>query len=497
MIEISNESMKTHLKLHSFGFLTLMCSLVFQCAQTKQDQFSYNKAKELEAEGWKQVPRILERIVPPSFAGNEFNIMDFGAKGDSTTNSLSAMMKAVEACNEAGGGKVIVPPGQFYMEGPIHLKSNVHVYLEKGARIFFTNDYEKYLPAVKVRWEGTVCYNFSPLIYAYQQENIAISGEGEIDGAARDWSFEWRKLQKPEKDRLRKMGNDTIPEEQRVFANGFLDLDGDGKDDGYGDGKLHYLRPTLVELYECKNILIEGLSFKNSPFWTIHPVFSRNVTIRNLTIYGEVLNDDGVDPDSCEDVLIEGCVIQTRDDAISIKAGRDQDAWNRMGSKNIVVRNNRLLSGANALCIGSEMSGGVENVFAENNFIANGKHALNFKCNLDRGGQVQKVYLRNTEIESCQDAMFIFRMDYHGYRGNNFPTKFNDFFVSGIRCGTVEKRPFKIVGVPSEPITRVLLDDIEVEEAGGESQLEHTQAIIFNDVRVEGQVFGPLNKNDE
>ena len=467
--------------------LLLLMAFISKCTPSSEDDFTYERAKALETEGWKQVPAILERIVPPSFASNEFTLTDFGAVGDSITNSLPAMMKAIEACNEAGGGKIIVPPGQYFMEGPIHMKSNVHIYLSEGARIFFTSDHEKYLPAVKVRWEGTVCYNFSPLIYAYQQANIAITGEGEIDGAAKDWSVEWRKVQKPEKDLLRKMGNDTIPEEQRVFANGFLDLDRDGEDDGFGDGKLHYLRPSLVLFYECENILIEGLSFKHSPFWTIHPVFSKNITIRNIDVYGEVLNDDGIDPDSCEDVLIEGCTVETHDDAISIKAGRDQDAWDRPGSQNIIIRNNKLLSGVNALCIGSEMSGGVKNVFAENNTISDGKHALNFKCNLDRGGQVEKVYIRNTTIESCDEAMFIFRMDYHGYRGNNFPTKFNDFFVSGIQCGKVEEKPFKIVGVEDEPIKRVFLNDIKIQEAGTQSQIEYTSEILFNNVYVNGE----------
>ncbi len=470
--------------LYHLQVFAILAFLFFQCSVPSEPDFSYQKAKLLEAEGWAKVPAILERIVPPTFINNEFIITDFGAVGDSLTNSLPAITRAIDMCHEAGGGKIVVPPGQFFMDGPIHMKSNVHIYLSEGSRIFFTSDHTKYLPAVKVRWEGTVCYNFSPLIYAYQQTNIAITGEGEIDGAAKDWSVEWRKVQKPEKDLLRQMGNDTIPVEQRVFANGFLDLDGDGEDDGYGDGKLHYLRPSLVVFYECENILLDGVSFKNSPFWTVHPVFSKNVTIRNINVFGEVLNDDGIDPDSSEDVLIEGCTVVTHDDAISIKAGRDQDAWNRSGSKNIIIRDNDLLSGVNALCIGSEMSGGVMNVFAENNRIAGGKHALNFKCNLDRGGQVQKVYLRNTEIESCDEAMFIFRMDYHGYRGNHFPTKFNDFFVSGITCEKVEEKPFKIVGVSDEPISRVLLDDIKVGEAGMDSEIEFASDIVFNEVYV-------------
>ena len=447
------------------------------------------QASQLQEDGWSELSTILNRIKPPEIPAKTFNVQTFGAKGDSVTNDLPAILKAIATCADEGGGKVVIPGGQYFMKGPIHLKSNFNLHLEPDARIFFSQDPADYLPAVKVRWEGTVCYNYSPLIYGFQLKNLAITGSGLIDGAAREWSKAWRKQQKLDKDRLRQMGNDTIPENHRVFANGYLDLDGDGQDDGHGDRLQHYLRPTLIELYECENILLEDFSIKESPFWTVHPVFSKNVTIRNLNVSGGVLNDDGVDPDSCEDVLIEGCEIQTLDDAISIKAGRDQDAWHRPGSKNIVIRNNRLLSGVNTLCIGSEMSGGVSNVFAENNFIANGKHAINFKCNLDRGGQVQRVFIRNMEIKSCRDAMLIFRMDYHGYRGNHFPTKFNDFFVSGITCGKVEKKPFKIVGVADQPIERIYLSNVTVEHAGEQSEFEFTENLIFDNVVIGGTSF--------
>ncbi|MBV6647307.1 MAG: glycoside hydrolase family 28 protein [Cyclobacteriaceae bacterium] len=461
-------------------------AMINSCSSQKNDAFSYNQAKALEEAGWQQVPEILARIIPPTFREQTFNVTQFGAKGDSTTDNREAINNTIKACSERGGGQVLIPAGQYFVDGPIILLSNVNLHIAQNARLYFSSNPDSYLPAVKVRWEGTMCYNYSPLIYGFQLENVALTGKGTIDGAAREWSREWRKVQKPDKNRLRQMGNDKIPDDQRVFGNGYLDLDGDGKDDGFGDGQQHFLRPSLIELIECKNILFEDLTITESPFWTVHPVFCKNVTIRNLKVFGVVLNDDGVDPDSSEDVLIEGCEIQTRDDAISIKAGRDQDAWDRPGSKNIIVRNNRLLSGANALCIGSEMSGGVENIFAEDNYIANGMHALNFKCNLDRGGQVQRVFLRNTKVESCRDAMFIFRMDYHGYRGNNFPTKFNDFFVSNITCGNVEKKPFKIVGVEAEPITRVMLDNIKIEKAGEESAIEFADQLVLNKVMIEG-----------
>jgi polygalacturonase len=441
---------------------------------------------EKQNQGWNSMEQILSRIQAPSFPDKTFMVKDHGLIGDGKSDNCSAMRKLLDEVSTNGGGTILFPSGKFFFDGPIHLKSNIHLKLNDGALIYFGQNAEKYLPSVKVRWEGTVCYNYSPLIYGYQLKNVAITGEGSIDGAALRWSKEWRKNQNPDKKILRQMGNDLVPEQQRVFGNGFLDLDKDGKDDGFGDGKQHLLRPSLLELYECENILLQGVEFKNSPFWTIHPVFSKNITIDGITVYGESLNDDGVDPDSSEDVLIQNCTIQTHDDAISIKAGRDQDAWNRPGSKNMIIRNNRLLSGVNAFCIGSEMSGGVENLFIYNNTIKDGKHALNFKCNLDRGGEVKNIYIRDLDIESCDEAMFIFRMDYHGYRGNNYPTKFQNFFVSEIKCQSVEGTAFKIVGVRDEPIKNILLKNIEINSAGKATEVKHAQNIVFYQVNVNG-----------
>ena len=479
------------MRRHNFYLLILLSlGFLFQACQSDHtESFTYKQAKKLESKAWDELPGILDRIIPPQFPDRQVLVSDFGGIGDSVTNNYKAFEKAINDLAVSGGGMLKVSPGQYFIDGAIHLKSHINLHIEEGARIFFSNNPDSYLPAVKVRWEGTVCYNYSPLIYGYQLENVAITGKGIIDGTANAWSKEWREHQNPDKARLRQMGNDTVPEQQRVFAKGYLDLDGDDEDDGYGDGMQHYLRPTLIELYECEAVLIEGLTLRDSPFWTVHPVFSKNVTLKNLKIYGESLNDDGIDPDSSEDVLIEGCEIRTHDDAIAIKAGRDQDAWDRPGSRNIIVRNNHLLSGVNALCIGSEMSGGVEGLYIYDNYIADGKHALNFKCNLDRGGQVQKVYIKDIEIESCQDAMFIFRMDYQGYRGNHFPTKFNDFYVSGIQCKEVAKTPFRIVGVEEEPITRILLDNITIDEAGEESVIEFAESLVFNEVRIQGSLL--------
>ncbi|MEM1359999.1 MAG: glycosyl hydrolase family 28 protein, partial [Bacteroidota bacterium] len=339
-----------------------------------------------------------------------------------------------------------------------------------------------------------VAYNFSPFIYANGKHNIAITGKGTIDGGAAAWSQEWRTKQNADKDRLRQLGSDLLPDQQRVFGHGFLDLDGDGKDDGFGSGQLHYLRPSLIELYECQNILIEGVNLRGSCFWTTHPVFSKNVTIRNLTIFGGYLNDDGINPDSCEDVLIENCQIKTKDDAISIKAGRDQDAWSRQGTKNVIIRNCRLNSEVNALCIGSEMSGGVAEVFAENCQILSGKHAFNFKSNLDRGGTVKEVFVRNMTVDSLAEEFLIFRMDYHGYRGNNYPTKFRDFYFQNIKARLLETQAFKIVGVPKAQIERLWLQHIQLKEASGLGGQADSRDVLLDNVRVNGVAIKALGR---
>ena len=469
-----------------YYILTLGIILIFGCKPSTS--FDVNEALILEQKGWEQIPKILDRIIPPDFPDQSVNVQDFGGL-PGLPDARPGIQKAIIAMAKNGGGKVMIPNGNYTLKGPVHLFDNINLHLEEDATLIFDTVPSYYTPLVKVRWEGTVCWNYSPFIYAYRKKNIALTGKGTINGQSLSFWYKWRANQNPDKKVLRQMGNDLVPEDQRVFGNGFLDLDNDGKDDGFGDGKSHLLRPTLIEFYECENILISGLTLKESPFWTVHPVFCKNVTIRDLKIYGGFLNDDGIDPDSNEDVLIEDCYIETEDDAISIKAGRDQDAWNRSGSKNIIIRNCTLNSGVNAFCIGSEMSGGVENIFVEDCKILHSRHGLNFKCNLDRGGQVKNVYLRNLEMDTCKEAMFIFRMDYHGYRGNHYPTKFNDFFASNITCQFTPKLGFKIVGVPEEPIRRIFLRNITLDHAGLSNELTNVEDIIIKNVLVKGETW--------
>lgn len=456
--------------------LLLLCAL-WGFAGYKVD-LSFNEpfARKLAKRAWADLPERLTHIEPVVQADK---VNTLNPLSNPQEDARPMIQEAIDEAFNTGGGRIILSAGDYFSKGPIHLRSRVQLHLELGSKLRFSDRTQDYLPLVKVRWEGTVCWNWSPLIYAYQAEHIAITGEGEIDGNGQNWSQEWRKLQKADQILLRQMGNDLIPEDQRIFGNGVL-----GKE---GDGQMHYLRPSLIVFYECSNILLEGLTLRNSPFWTVHPVFSKDIHINGLRIFGGYLNDDGIDPDSCEDVLIENCYIETHDDAISIKAGRDQDAWNRPGSRNIIVRNCELASLVNAFCIGSEMSGGVREVFFENSRILKGKHGVNFKCNLDRGGEVTQVFIRNLQLDTVSAALLMFRMDYHGYRGNHFPTSFNHIFLQNLRCKDAGQFGLKIVGVEDAPIERILLDHIRIEQADTNALLIHSKDIIMRRVFINGE----------
>nr|WP_297917255.1 glycosyl hydrolase family 28 protein [uncultured Allomuricauda sp.] len=234
------------------------------------------------------------------------------------------------------------------------------------------------------------------------------------------------------------MGNDKIPLEERIFGEG------------------HYLRPSTIEFINCKNILLEDFSVKGSPFWTIHPVLSENITIRSLNIGAGTTNDDGIDPESCKNVLIENCVIHTHDDCVALKAGRDQDGWPYPPTENIIVRNSTFNTEVGSgFCIGSEMSAGVRNVFVENcELTKSGKHAFQFKSNPDRGGFIENVFMRNIDVGTVKYG-FEFTTDYKGWRGNEYFTKYQDFYFQDIQIEEATDKSIVIKGRPENRIRRV------------------------------------------
>lgn len=451
-----------------------------------QQSCKTNESNTASVDPWSQMDTILARIVPPTFPDKNFNITDYGAKGDSVTDCTEAFAKAIAACNAAGGGKVIVPEGKF-STGPIHLKSNVNLYVSKGAVVLFSRDTKKYLPQVYTRFEAVELMNYSPLIYAYEQENIAITGEGELNGQANDenwwfWKGRWghagqeRELkegapsQKEANERLKKMAEDGVPVKDRIF--------------GEGD----YLRPNFVQPYKCKNVLIEGVTIKESPMWIIHPVLCENVTIRKVKVISHGPNSDGCDPESCKDVLIEDCLFDTGDDCIAIKSGRDHDGRRvNVPSENIIVRGCTMKDGHGGVVIGSEISGNVRNVFAENCEMSSPylDRALRLKSNSRRGGIIENVFMRNVNVGAVADAVVHVYMFYANETGDNHPTVRN----IQVKNVTSKKSDYGIYIEAEEdyPVEGIVIEDCSFENVAKGNMIKGYKDLKLKNVKINGE----------
>jgi polygalacturonase len=365
------------------------------------------RASQAAADPWHRVPPILRRIVPPAFPARDFPVTEHGAAGDGVRDCTSAFQRAIQACHTAGGGRVVVPPGRF-LTAAIHLKSSVNLHVREGATILFIPDPARYLPPVLTRYEGNDCYNYSPFIYARDQTDVAITGGGAIDGQAN--VPVWQEMNQSEKDQeaLREMAEKGVPVEKRVF------------------GPSHTLRPNMIQFYRCSSVLIEGVTVKNAPMWSIHPVLCKNVTIRAVTVDSHVANGDGIDPESCADVLIKDCTLSTRDDGIVLKAGRNADGRRvNVPCENVVVQGCRVLNASgdvrNGLAIGSEMSAGVRNVFFEDCTVSDRLRGISFKTNTLRGGFIEDIYFRNVHFDNLRAPVLLIDMEFGGDKGPHAP----------------------------------------------------------------------------
>ncbi|MCL6220546.1 glycoside hydrolase family 28 protein [Zunongwangia pacifica] len=339
-------------------------------------------------------PFDMPNIKIPNFADcDRFIISDFGAVKGNKEATSKAIKEAIEKANKNGCGVVVIPKGEWETK-KIHLKSNVNLHLEENAVLFFSEDPEDYLPTVLTTWEGMECYNYSPLIYALQCKNIAITGKGKLKAKMDVWKtwFSRPKAHMQSLKRLYNLASFDKPVIERQMVN----------------DSAHF-RPQFIQFSRSENVLLEGVTIENSPFWTIHPYLSKNVVIRDVKVKAHGHNNDGVDPEMSQNVLIENCIFDQGDDAIAIKSGRNQDAWRlNTPSKNIVMRNCIMKNGHQLLAIGSELSGGVENVFVSNCKVIPGAsmfHLVYIKTNERRGGFVNNIHVNNIEAGSIKKGI--------------------------------------------------------------------------------------------
>lgn len=388
----------------------------------------------------------------------------------------NAIQSAVNNCGESGGGTVIVPKGEW-QSGPIHLKSNVRLHLEDGAVIVFSNKFKDYLPPVFTRWEGTECYNYSPLIYANGCENISITGNGTLIGNGQSW-WHWKGKQQDAAEKLCHAELHCIPPEKRVFGT-----------------EKSALRPSFIQTINCKNVLLEGFTIKDGPQWTIHPVYCDNVTIRSVTVSTHGHNTDGVNPDSCRNVLIDGCTFETGDDCIAINSGLNEDGWRvNTPCENIEIRNCTMNGGHGAVVIGSAMSGGVKNVYAHDCKISGTMQGIRLKSMRGRGGYVDGVRFENMEIDNVTEQAIQINMFYEFSTvvpKSNFPSDFRNIEIRNIR-GKNNKTGIQIKGLPEHRLKNITLENIDLaaENAFECSDVENINVknVTIRDTKVGGTV---------
>lgn len=397
------------------------------------------------------LPFDMPPIQMPSFPNRTFDVRGFGAVGDGATLNTAAFRRAIEACHAAGGGVVLVPVGTW-LTGPIHLRSNVNLRLERDALVRFSTRCADYLPVVFTRWEGVECYNYSPLIYARDCQNVAVTGEGVFDGQGQVW-WQWKQAQQAAASALYDAEFDGVPVERRIYGT-----------------ETAALRPQFFQPIGCRNVLVEGVTFLNGPMWTIHPVYCENITVRAVTVNSSGPNTDGLNPDSCRNVLIEDCSFSTGDDCIAINSGMNEDGW-RVGRpcENILIRNCHMREGHGAVAIGSGMSGGVRNVYVHDCHFSGGDQGIRLKSMRGRGGIVENVYFTNIRMSGIRHEAIVLNMFYGSSTAaarSDAPPAFRHIHIWDVTCESAGVA-VDICGVSEQRIEDVTLERVRVNTVQG------------------------------
>ncbi len=408
-----------------------------------------------------------------SYAQNQYNVLDYGAVNDGSQKITEAVKKAIAVAAEAGGGTVYFPAGE-YLTGPIHLKSNITLFIEAGALLKFSDDFDDYLPMVPSRWEGNDVVNFSPLIYAYEAENIAIRGRGTIDGQGKKW---WNYFFQQRKEGA------TRSQWQEEFARQNKDII---LPDQPGMIELGFLRPPFIQPMYCKNVLIEGITIQNSPFWTVNPEFCENVTVTGVTINNpDSPNTDGINPESCKYVHISNCHISVGDDCITIKSGRD-GAGRKKGvpAENYTITNCTMLSGHGGVVIGSEMSGGVKKITISNCIFDGTDRGIRIKSMRGRGGTVEEIRVDNIIMKNIKEQVFMLNMEYQETPSETVSERtpqFKNIHFSNVTAEAGEAG--FLLGLEEMPIDGVTFNDINITANKGFT-IKNANNLEFHQVQV-------------
>ncbi len=459
-------------------FLIGIASFLLSCAVKKEIAVAMDP--------WKTMKQIEKSVVIPTFPDKTYNIIEYGAKSGGEFDNSEVFKTAIYNCSKNGGGTVLVPRGK-YLTGPIHLESNVNLHIEEGAEVLFSRNPADY-PIVLTSFEGTELMNYSPLVYARNKKNVAITGKGTLNGQANNefwwyWCgskrYGWQEGKGNQNDpqnrqRLVESAEQGVPVSERVYGQG------------------GFLRPSFVEFLECEDVLIKGVKIVNAPFWVIHPMKSINVTVDGVTVESHGPNNDGCDPEYSKNVIIKNCSFNTGDDCIAIKSGRDGDGRRvAMKSENIIVKDCMMLDGHGGVVMGSEITGGVSNVFVENCIMnsPNLDRAIRIKSNSKRGGLVENVFVRNISVGQVKEAVLRINMFYNVY-GNQTGT-----FIPQVKNVSLENVTVKnggeygilAKGYQELPIENVTFKNVTIEKVETPFSVENVTNLKFINTFINGK----------
>ncbi|MCH7409348.1 glycoside hydrolase family 28 protein [Belliella sp. DSM 111904] len=452
------------LKVKDVIFVFVIKSLLLlSCNQSSSDGILIDQI-EIEA------PFEMPSLEFPKFENVETKLItEFGGEPADKLKNIKAIAEAMDWAHQNQGGRIVIPKGEWHT-GKIHFKSFVNLHLEEDAVLVFSDDPEDYLPAVQTSWEGMECYNYSPLIYAFECEQIAITGQGELRAKMDHWE-QWFGRPSGHMENLKRLYHlaaQNIPVDQRHMVNDSANL-----------------RPHFIQFNRSKHIKLEGVTITNSPFWVIHPYLSTHVLIRDVKVNAHGHNNDGVDPEMSQVMLIEDCVFDQGDDAIAIKSGRNQDAWRlNTPTKNLVIRNNFVKNGHQLIAVGSELSGGVENVYVHDCEVEEGAklgHLLFIKTNERRGGLVKNIFMKNIKAGRIDlgvlgietDVLYQWRDIVPTYERRL--TEIQNVFLENIEAGDV-RFVSRILGDQEMPIENIHLTRVNTKNIREEKHIhEHVK----------------------
>lgn len=456
---------------------------------------------------YENLPFTMEQVTAPVFPANEVNLKDFGAKGDGSSLCTEAFAKAFEALEKMGGGKLVVPQGVWYT-GPITLKSNVNLHLEKGAIILFSPDLDLY-KLVDASFEGLDTRRCQSPISGYNLVNVAITGSGVIDGNGEYW-------RPVKRDKVTDKQWKTFTSRGGAFKNPKLwypsagALKGDSmanmnvptgvKTEAEWNSIKRYLRPVMVNIVKCKNVWLQGVIFQNSPAWNIHPLMCENVLVEEVQVRNPAFaqNGDGIDLESCKNALIVNSTFDVGDDGICIKSGKDEDGRRRgVPCENVIVNGCTVFKGHGGFVVGSEMSGGVKNIYVDNCTFLGTDVGLRFKSTRGRGGVVENIHINKVNMINIPGETLLFDLFYGGAsaKGEVPPVSeetpvFRNIYVNDVTCKGAGRAIF-FNGLPEMPIENINLKNITISDAAEGAVLSRAKGVNIDNLVIETKTPAP------